>query len=43
MFNHNSQQKIKEILNTYMERIIVEIIGNASAMIKAISQINMFE
>jgi hypothetical protein len=43
MFNYNSQQKIKEILNLYMERIIIEIIGNASAMIKAIGQINMLE
>jgi len=43
MFNFNSQLKIKEILNSYMERIIIEIIGNASAMIKAISQINMLE
>lgn len=43
MFNYNSQQKIKEILNSYMERIIIEIIGNASAMIKAIGQINMLE
>ena len=36
MFNYNSQIKIKEILNTYMERIIVELISNSSAMIKAI-------
>ena len=43
MFNYNSQIKIKEILNSYMERIIVELISNSSAMIKAIGQINMFE
>lgn len=43
MFNYNSAQKIKEILNSYMERIIVELIGNASAMIKAIQEINLLE
>ena len=43
MFNYNSQKKIKEILNAYMERIILEIIGNSSAMIRAIAQINMLE
>jgi len=32
MFNYNSEQKIKAILNEYMDRIIVEMIANASTM-----------
>lgn len=42
-FNYNSQVKIRQILNSYMDRIILEMIQNSSGMIKAVQQINMLE
>lgn len=43
MFNYNSQQKIKQILNIYMDRIVIEIVGNTSMLSRAVQQINMLE
>lgn len=43
VFNHNSNVKIKQILNVYMERIVVEIVGNTSMLSKAVGQINALE
>lgn len=42
-FNHNSQQKIKDILNVHMDRIIVEMVTNAHTLNKAVEMINMLE
>ena len=42
-FNYNSHLKIREILNVYMDRIVLEMIQNSSGMIKAVQQINMLE
>ena len=42
-FNYNSHLKIREILNVYMNRIVLEMIQNSSGMIKAVQQINMLE
>lgn len=43
VFNYNSEQKMKEILNKFLDRIIVEVIGTFSQMNKAVDTINKFE
>jgi hypothetical protein len=30
VFNYNSEQKMKEIMNKFLDRIIVEVLGNVS-------------
>ena len=42
-FSYNSQQKMGEILNHYLDRIIIQIITNMSSMNAAVDQINMME
>jgi len=42
-FSYNSFQKMKTILNKYLDRIIVEVISNLSTMSAAVTQINMIE
>lgn len=43
VFNYNSEQKMKEILNKFLDRIVVEVIGTFSQMNKAVDTINKFE
>ena len=43
VFNYNSQQKMKEIMNKFLDRIVLEVIGNFSGMNKAVETINHFE
>jgi hypothetical protein len=42
-FSYNSSQKMKLILNKYLDRIIIEVISNISTMSAAVTQINMME
>ncbi len=43
VFNYNSEQKMKEIMNKYLHRIVVEVLANVSQMNKAVETINYFE
>ena len=43
VFNYNSEQKMKEILNLHLDRIIVEVIANLSQMNRAVETINYLE
>jgi predicted RecB family endonuclease len=43
VFNYNSDQKMKEILNKFLDRIIVEVLANVSQMNKAVETINYYE
>ena len=43
MFNYNSEQKMKEIMNKFLDRITVEVLSNVSQMNKAVETINYFE
>lgn len=43
VFNYNSEQKMKEILNKFLDRIVIEVLGNFSSMNKAMETINKFE
>ena len=43
VFNYNSEQKMKEILNKFLDRIIVEVLANVSQMNKAVETINYYE
>ena len=43
VFNYNSEQKMKEIMNQFLDRIILEIIANFSQMNKGIEMINQLE
>jgi polyphosphate kinase len=40
VFNYNSEQRMKEILNKFLDRIILEVLGNLSQMNKAVETIN---
>ena len=42
-FNYNSQNKMKEVLNKFLDRIIIEVLINMSSMSQAVSTINMLE
>jgi hypothetical protein len=43
VFNYNSEQKMKEIMNKFLDRITVEVLSNVSQMNKAVETINYFE
>ncbi|CDW80673.1 proteasome-associated protein ecm29 homolog [Stylonychia lemnae] len=43
VFNYNSEQKMKEIMNKFLDRIILEFMRNLSTMNEAVSYINMIE
>jgi hypothetical protein len=43
VFNYNSDQKMKEIMNKFLDRIIVEVLANLSVMNKGVEQVNYFE
>ena len=43
MFNYNSEQKMKEIMNKFLDRITVEVLSNVSQMNKAVETINYFD
>ncbi len=36
VFNYNSEIKMKEILNKFLDRIIIEVIGSVSSLNKAV-------
>jgi len=43
VFNYNSEQKMKEILNKHLDRIVIEVISNMSQMNKVVDAINALE
>eukprot|EP00347_Sterkiella_histriomuscorum_P023653 403333856 len=43
VFNYNSEQKMKEIMNKYLDKITLVIIGNLSQMNESLEAINQFE
>lgn len=42
-FNYNSEMKMKEILNNYLDKITLEILGTLSSMNENVEYINQFE
>lgn len=42
-FNYNSEKQMKEILNIYLDRIVLEVICNLSQMNEAVEAINRIE
>lgn len=42
-FNYNSEKKMKEILNVYLDRITIEVLQNLSQMNSAVEYINRAE
>lgn len=43
VFNYNSEQQMKQIMNKFLDRIVLEIINNISQMNKVVETINAFE
>lgn len=43
VFNYNSEQKMTEILNKFLDRIIVEVLSSVSTMNRAVDEINKIE